>query len=176
MTPTRRCARATTNRGTDDRPIDSRVFASRRENNLREASLDGGVREEVFACVRRTRARATRARATRRRMRFEGRRGGGVRSVCGFDFFLFSCRRDGTRAGGSFRDSAGRRRRATDERVLTRFRALSRSDGGCERAPVGFPHELRSDSIRLLGHRGSRKVWRFARWVLHSRPVRHHHV
>ena len=34
-------------------------------------------------------------------------------------FFLFSCRRDGTRAGGSFRDSAGRRRRATDERVLT---------------------------------------------------------
>merc|ERR1712159_725427 len=32
------------------------------------------------------------------------------------------------------------------------------------------------DSIRLLGHRGSRKVWRFARWVLHSRPVRHHHV
>ena len=88
MTPTRRCARAKTNRGTDDRPIDSRVFASRRENNLREASLDGGVREEVFACVRRARARATRARATRRRMRFEGRRGGGVRCVCGFDFFF----------------------------------------------------------------------------------------
>ena len=65
MTPTRRCARATTNRGTDDRPIDSRVFASRRENNLREASLDGGVREEVFACVRRARARATRAHARR---------------------------------------------------------------------------------------------------------------
>lgn len=64
MTPTRRCARATTNRGTDDRPIDSRVFASRRENNLREASLDGGVREEVFACVRRARARAS-ARARR---------------------------------------------------------------------------------------------------------------
>lgn len=59
MTPTRRCARATTNRGTDDRPIDSRAFASRRENNLREASLDGGVREEVFACVRRARARAS---------------------------------------------------------------------------------------------------------------------
>ncbi len=90
MTPTRRCARATTNRGTDDRPIDSRAFASRRENNLREASLDGGVREEVFACVRRARARASeRARATRRRMRFEGRRGGGVRCVCGFDFFCF---------------------------------------------------------------------------------------
>ena len=64
MTPTRRCARATTNRGTDDRPIDSRAFASRRENNLREASLDGGVREEVFACVRRARARAS-ARARR---------------------------------------------------------------------------------------------------------------
>ena len=64
MTPTRRCARATTNRGTDDRPIDSRVFASRRENNLREASLDGGVREEVFACVRRARERAS-ARARR---------------------------------------------------------------------------------------------------------------
>ena len=176
MTPTRRCARATTNRGTDDRPIDSRAFASRRENNLREASLDGGVREEVFACVRRARARAS-ARA-RRDDGCDSR--GDAGAVCALFvvliFFSFSCRRDGTRAGGSFRDSAGRRRRATDERVLTRFRALSRSDGGCERAPVGFPHELRSDSIRLLGHRGSRKVWRFARWVLHSRPVRHHHV
>ena len=47
------------------------------------------------ACGERVRERA-RARATRRRMRFEGRRGGGVRCVCGFDFFLFCFRVVGT--------------------------------------------------------------------------------
>ena len=33
-----------------------------------------------------------------------------------------------------------------------------------------------SDSVRRLGYRGSREVWRSKRWLLHQRPVRYHHV